>query len=408
MGNPSADRASWQPLMAITRTSHRDIALLAACQGLLLINNSGLIATSGLIGQELAENKSFATVGTTAYVLGSALATLPASLWMRDVGRRRGFMTGSMIGVVGCAIAAAGLWQRSFALFCLGTAIIGIYTAFAAQYRFAAVEIATPQDKAKAISWVLAGGILGGFAGPELARFGKDLFAMPFLGSFLAMSVVAVIALGVQSRVNVPRPPPEERGEGGRPLREIIRQPVFIVAVLAAAIGYGTMNLLMAATPLAMSFCGHPFASAAFVIEWHVIGMFAPGFFTGNLIKRFGVLSVIIAGVLLLAASIAVSLTGTTVPHFWAGLMLLGIGWNFMYTGGTTLLTDSYRPVEKARVQGFNDFVVFSTMAVTSFASGALVNSSGWEKMNIASLPFIAIVAIAALWLGARRRLKTA
>jgi MFS family permease len=209
----------------------------------------------------------------------------------------------------------------------------------------------------------------------------------------------------VQSRVHVPQPTPEERSGGGRPLAAIMRQPVFIVAALIAAIGYGLMNLLMTATPIAMSFCSHPFGAAAMVIQWHVVGMYAPGFVTGSLIRRFGVLNVILAGIVLVAACVAVALNGVTVAHFLAALTLLGIGWNFMYTGGTTLLTDAYAPAEKARTQGVNDFIVFATMGVSSLASGAMVSMAGWEAMNRAMLPILAAIAAVVLWYAWRRRI---
>ena len=387
------------------RTSYRDVALLACCQALLLVNNASLIAMNGLVGYALADNKAFATLGVTTYVLGSAAAAMPASLWMEKVGRRRGFMTGAVIGAAGSAICAWGVASASFALYCLGTAIIGIYTAFGFQYRFAATEVATPEFKAKAISLVLAGGIAGGFLGPEATRWAKDVLPTPFLGSFLVLSVIALCALAVQAQVRVPKPPPSAHG-GGRPLSAIARQPTFVVAVLSAALGYGTMNLLMTATPLAMSFCSLPYSAAAFVIEWHVVGMYAPGFVTGTLIKRFGVLRVIVAGTALMAGCVAVALSGNRIGHFWTALVLLGVGWNFMYTGGTTLLTEAYTPAEKAKAQGLNDFTVFAVMGVSSFASGALVNTAGWETMNAGALPFVAAVAIAASWFGltCRRR----
>jgi MFS family permease len=381
------------------RTSYRDIALLACCQALLLVNNSGLIAMNGLVGYALVDNKAFATLGATTFVLGSALAAMPAALWMARVGRRQGFMTGAVIAIIGSGICALALWQASFPLYCLGTAIIGVYTAFGLQYRFAAAEVATPAFKAKAISLVLAGGIGGGFLGPAASLWAKDLLAAPFLGSFLALSAIALIALAVQSQVRVPAPAAAERAGGGRPLPVIVRQPVFVVAVLAAALGYGIMNLLMTATPLAMDFCGHPFSAAAFVIEWHVVGMYAPGFFTGSLIKRFGTLSVIVTGALLMAGCVAVAVSGIGVWQFWAALVLLGMGWNCMYTGGTALLTEAYAPVEKARTQGANDAIVFTVMAISSFSSGVLVSAAGWEQMNIGTLPFIAVIAGAALWL---------
>jgi MFS family permease len=389
------------------RTSYRDIFLLACCQALLLVNNSALIAMNALVGYALAPTKALATAGVTTFVLGSAVAAMPAALWMAKVGRRRGFMTGSIVAIVGSATCALALALSSFALFCLGTAIIGVYTAFGLQYRFAAAEVAAPSFKAKAISLVLAGGIAGGFLGPEASRWGKDLFAVPFLGSFLILSLIALGALAVQSRVRVPKPAVADRS-GGRALSAIAAQPVFVVAVLSAALGYGVMNLLMTATPLAMSFCNYPYAAAAFVIEWHVVGMYAPGFFTGNLIERFGTLKVIVAGTALVTAAVGVALSGNQIAHFWIALVLLGTGWNLMYTGGTTLLTEAYNAQDRAKTQGLNDFIVFAVMGVSSLSSGALIDAAGWERMNAVALPFIAVVALAALWLAALRRKQRA
>lgn len=385
------------------RTSNRDIFLLACCQALLLTNGAGLISMNGLVGYALADTKALATVGVTTYVLGSAVATMPASLWMARVGRRAGFMAGALINVGGCALAALAMWVGSFALYCVATAVIGVYNAIGLQYRFAAAEVAAPADKAKAISLVLAGGIVGGFLGPESVRRSMDLFATPFLGAFLVLAAYAVVALFIQSRVHVPPPTLEERAGGGRRLSTLTRQPVFVVAVLASSLGYGLMNLLMTATPIAMDFCSHPFAAAAMVIQWHVVGMYAPGFFTGSLIKRFGALNIILGGVALMALCVAVALNGSTVAHFLFALVLLGVGWNFMYTGGTMLLTESYAPAEKARMQGANDFIVFATMGVSSLASGALVSTTGWETMNRAMLPFLVLIAAAVLWLAGRR-----
>jgi MFS family permease len=381
------------------KTSYRDIALLACCQALLLVNNSGLIAMNGLVGYALVEDKIFATLGVMSYVLGSALSAMPAALWMARVGRRRGFMTGSVIAIVGSATCALGIARASFSLYCMGTAIIGVYTAFGLQYRFAAAEVAAPEFKAKAISLVLAGGIAGGFIGPAASVWAKDLFPAPFLGSFVVLSGIALIALAVQSQVRVPAPGAVERAGSARRLRTIAAQPTFIVAALAAAFGYGIMNLLMTATPLAMNFCGLPFSAAAFVIEWHVVGMYAPGFFTGSLIKRYGALKIIVGGTLLMACCVAVSLSGNAIWQFWGALVLLGVGWNFMYTGGTTLLTETYTASEKAKTQGLNDVIVFTVMLVSSFSSGALVSSAGWERMNLGALPLLAIVVGTTLWL---------
>ena len=389
------------------RTSYRDIVLLACCQGLLLVNNSALIAMNGLVGYALSSDKAFATAGVTTYVLGSALCAMPAALWMARVGRRAGFMTGALAAVLGSAICAAALAWSSFALFCLGTATMGIYTAFGLQYRFAAAEVAAASFKAKAISLVLAGGIAGGFLGPEVSRWGRQLLPAPFLGSFLVLAVVALGALGVQAAVRVPTPVIAGPGSG-RGLPAIARQPVFIVAALSAALGYGVMNLLMSATPLAMGLCGYPFAAAAFVIEWHVVAMYAPGFVTGSLIQRFGALKIIVAGTLFMATGIAIALANNRVAHFWAALVLLGVGWNLMYTGGTALLTEAYTPAERARTQGLNDVLVFAVMGVSSFASGALIDNAGWERMNAVALPFVAIVASAALWLATVRQRRAA
>ncbi len=386
------------------RTSYRDIFLLACCQALLLTNAAGLITMNGLVGYALAETKALATLGVTLYVLGSAVATMPASLWMAKVGRRMGFMAGALVNVAGCALAVLAIGVHSFALYCAATAVIGVYNAIGLQYRFAAAEVASPADRARAISLVLAGGIVGGFLGPESVRRAMDLFATPFLGGFVVLAGYALIALAVQSRLHVPPPTLEERSGGGRRLATIMRQPVFVVAALSAAVGYGLMNLLMTATPIAMSFCSHPFGAAALVIQWHVVGMYAPGFVTGTLIRRYGVLNVILAGIVLVAGCVAVALNGNTVTHFLIALALLGVGWNFMYTGGTTLLTESYAPAEKARTQGANDFIVFATMGVSSLASGAMVSMAGWETMNRAMLPFLAAIAGVVLWFAWRRR----
>ena len=390
------------------QTSYRNIFLLACCQALLLTNAAGLISMNGLVGYSLVDTKTIATLGATTYVLGSALTTMPMSLWMARVGRRRGFMAGSLINIGGCGLAVTALWLRSFPLYCVATAVIGIYNAVGLQYRFAATEVAAPADKARAISLVLAGGIVGGFLGPAITRWGRDLFSAPFLGSFMLLAAVALVALAVQSQVHVPKPSLAEQSGGGRPLAQIVRQPVFIVAALAGGLGYGLMNLLMTATPLAMDFCSLPYAQAATVISWHVVGMYAPGFVTGSLINRFGVLRMILAGIAVMAGGAAVALNGNDLAHFVVALVLIGVGWNFMYTGGTTLLTESYAPAEKARTQGANDFFMFSIMAVSSFSSGAMVSAAGWEVMNVAALPILVFIAAVVIWYARRHARRAA
>jgi predicted MFS family arabinose efflux permease len=389
---------------ATPAAQRRNVGLLALCQGLLLTNGVTLVAVNGLVGIALASDPRLATLPVTTYVLGAALATLPASFLMKHRGRRTGFMTGSALGILGGAIGALAVWQQSFWLLCLGTLFSGSYNAFGQQYRFAAADSADPMWKGKAISLTLAGGILGGIVGPELSKHTRDLFQPTFLATYATLAVFASLSLLLVSRLRIPDLGSAERHAAGRPLREIARQPAFVVAVLAAACGYGVMNLLMTATPIAMDMCRHPFSDAAFVLEWHVIGMFAPSFFTGALIKRYGVHKVLAAGTVLMFACIAIALAGTSVMHFWAALLVLGVGWNFLYIGGTTLLTETYRPAERAKVQGGNDFLVFAVQGITSLSSGALITHQGWATLNYWALPALAVTAIATLvwWLGDR------
>ena len=382
----------------------REVGLLAAAQALLLTNGVTLVATNGLAGLALASDRRLATLSLTAYVIGAALTTLPASFFMKRRGRRACFMLGAALGIAGALLSALAVWNASFWLLCLGTLLAGGYNAFGQQYRFAAADAAPVAFKARAISWVMAGGIVGGVLGPETGKLSRELLQPMFLGTYLSLAAFAAVALLIASRLALPTPAVAEQRLPGRPLGKIARQPAFVVAVLAAASGYGIMNLLMTSTPLAMDICGHPFADTAFVLEWHVFGMFAPSFFTGGLIRRFGVLEVLLAGTVLLAACIGIALAGVDVLHFWLALTLLGVGWNFLYIGGTTLLTETYRPEEKAKAQGSNDFTVFAIQGVTSFASGALVTTAGWQTLNAAALPVVAFTAAVIVWLLLARR----
>ena len=390
--------------MSFSSDQRRTVFLLALCQGLLLTNTVILMAVNALTGYMLADNKILATLPAMTYVIGSAISAMPAASFMRRRGRRRGFMTGSLLAMLGAVICAVAVMARSFWGLCLGTFFVGCYNATGGFYRFAAADAVTGPDKARAISLVLAGGIVGGLIGPESSKLTKDWLAVTYAGTYLSLVAFAIVAMVVQSRLKLPALGIDKSDEPARPLGEIARQPKFIVAALSAALGYGVMNLLMVATPLAMSFCGHPFKEGVFVLEWHVVGMFAPSFFTGNLIKRFGALQIIIVGCLLNFVTLGIDLSGTTVAHFWFGLFVLGVGWNFMFIGGTALLTETYRPSEKTRVQGFNDMLVFGTMAVSSSSAGVLVNARGWEIVNYTAAPFIAIALIAALWLAIRSR----
>lgn len=383
---------------------NRNVWLLTLCSGLFMTNNVTFIAINGLVGLALAPTMWMATLPVTGYVVGSALATALVARTQRAWGRKRSFQLGLVVAVLTAALCAAAAAASNFWLLVGATALAGYYNANAALYRFAAVELVAPSFKEKAISLVLAGGILGAIIGPNLATRTKDWLAVPFAGAYAALAVVALLSLVVLSFIEFPALPKADPAHPGRPLREIARQPVFIVAVAAAALGFGVMNLLMSATPIAMAQCKHPFESTALVIEWHVLGMFVPSFFTGHLIKRFGVLPVMAAGVVLNLACITVALSGVDLMQFLAALVLLGVGWNFLYVGGTTLLTEAYRPEEKTTAQAAMDFWVYTTTAVTSFASGALITTQGWELLNWGSLLPIALISVAIAWLAVQRR----
>ena len=383
----------------------RNVLLLAACQALLLTNAVTLIAIGALAGYELAPSKVLATLPPFSYVIGAALATIPASFWMKRVGRRNGFLTGGIIGLAGSGIATAGIAAGSFVLLCAGSMLLGVYNAFGQYYRFAAADAAPSDFKAKAISYVLAGGLVGGIIGPEMSRHTVELVEPRFLAAYASLAVYCLAAMAIIAFLEFPASKAEEASHAAaRPLAEIARQPEFFVAAACAGLGYGTMTLLMTATPLAMGFCGHPYGAAAGVIAAHVVAMFAPSFFTGSLIRRFGVLQVILAGVVIEVACVVVALSGEAIANFWWALVLLGLGWNFTYVGGSTLLTEAYRPSEKAKVQGVNEFIVFCVQALASLSSGVLVNAAGWTILNTFALPLLAAAGCAALWLLLRRR----
>jgi MFS family permease len=390
-------------------STRRNVGLLAVCQALLLTNNATLIAINGLAGLALAPRAALATLPVTAWVVGGALATMLASLHMKRVGRQRGLMMGTLWGIAGALLCAGAVWVQSFWLLCFGALVFGVYNAYGQYYRFAAADVASADYKSTAISLVLAGGLVGGILGPTMSRFTVDLLEPRFTGAYLALIGFALATLVLLRFIRIPTPDARTQATPGRPLSVIAAQPKFIVAVMAGAIGYGVMNFLMTSTPIAMGVCGHPYGDAAFVISSHVVGMFAPSFFTGGLIKRVGVLPVMFAGALLNFAAIGVALSGIAVTQFWVSLVLLGMGWNFLFIGGTALLTETYRPEEMAKAQGANDQVIFMMMAISSFTSGLTVTAAGWERVNLFALPMVAVVAIAVVWYGMthhrRRRL---
>ena len=380
------------------------LLLLALCQGFFLTNNVTFIAINGLVGLSLAPNAWMATLPITAYVAGGALCAGTVAKHQRAWGRKRAFQAGLVVAMASTALCAYAASVHSFWLLVVGALSAGYYNANAGLYRFAATELVEPAFKERAISWVLAGGIIGAVVGPNLANVTRGLLPVPFAGAYAALVGVALLALFTLSFIEFPPLPIPNAAHPGRRLAEIARQPVFIVAVAACALSYGVMNLLMAATPIAMSMCSHPFANTALVLEWHVLGMFVPGFFTGSLIKRFGALPVMATGVLLNLACIAVALSGVELMHFTLALLTLGVGWNFLFIGGTTLFTEAYRPEEKTTAQATMDTVIFTTMTLTSFSSGALITTQGWSWLNLGSLVPVALTALALLWLALQRR----
>ncbi len=384
---------------------YRNVFVLSGCQATLQVTGATMISVTGLAGYALAEDKSLATIPLTCYVLGSAVTTIPASLLMRSIGRRAGFQSGTAMGVLGSALCSYAIVAASFWLLCLGMFLMGVYTAFGKYYRFAAADAAEESFRAKAISLTLAGGLIGGIIGPELAKHTVSASVdHTFLGSYMSLGVVCLLAMMILTRLDIPQLTAEEKKTSGRPLGEIMRQPVFIVAAMSSMLSYGIMNLMMTSTPLAMRAHDHHFNDAAFVLQWHMIGMYGPSFFTGSLIQRFGVLNVIVAGIVLMFVCIASALSGTMVVNFWWAMFLLGVGWNFMYVGGSALLTECHTPAERAKTQAANDFMVFATMAISSMSSGLLLNKSGWAAVNYGTIPFLLMATFATFWLMWQRR----
>ena len=384
---------------------NRNLWLLAICQGLFLTNNVTFIAINGLVGLSLAPLGWMATLPVMGYVVGGALSTGLVARTQRQLGRKRSFQLGLVVALLSALLCAYAAATSNFWLLCFATVIAGYYNANAGLYRFAAAELAAPTGREKAVSLVMAGGLLGAVLGPNLAARTRDVFAVPFAGAYIALAVVALLAMVLMSFMEFAPPAPRTAAGGGRPLAKIMAQPLFIVSAAAGALSYGVMNLLMAATPIAMQQCRLPFSDAALVLEWHVIGMFAPGFFTGSLIKRFGALPVMGVGALLNLVCVLVALSGVDLMQFLVALFTLGVGWNFLYTGGSTLLTRTYRPEEKNRAQGAMDTIVYTTMTLTSFSSGALITTQGWTWLNLGSMVPVAITGLALAWLAMHQRL---
>ena len=358
-----------------------------------------IITVHALAGFMLATDKTLATLPLGVMFTMVMFSTIPASLFMKRYGRRVGFTLGQSIGTIAALITVYAIIQESFWLYTVGAAFLGTHTAFWQYYRFAAADAANDAYRSRAISYVLAGGVVSAILGPELAKYSRDLLEpMVFAGNFVVIAIICLTTIVVLQFVNIQPPLSEDRTVPGRPLVEIARQPKFITAVLSAMCGYGVMVLVMTTTPLAVLDNNHSFNDAAFVIQWHILGMFVPSFFTGHLIRRFGTLPIILVGTLLSAISVAVNLSGVNLAQFLVALIALGIGWNFMFIGGTTLLTETYEPAEKAKVQATNDFLVFGTVAVASLSSGVLFNTIGWQGVNLAVVVPITLMLAVTVW----------
>lgn len=363
-----------------------------------------LFTTAALIGSALTPNQSLATLPLALLQVATMLTTIPAALILKRWGRKFGFIMGASVGLGSAGLGVYAIATGSFVWFNVATLLYGIFNGFVSYYRFAAADVATEAFRSRAISFVIAGGILAALAGPQLATWTKDWLPATFAGGLAAIALLQLFTLLLLSWVDLP-PLSQHHQEGGRTLKAIVQQPVFIVAVLGSMIGYGVMSLLMTATPLAMVALHHPFHTAASVIQWHVLGMFTPSLFTGYLIARFGVLTIILTGIFLNGLCIAINLTGTDAAHFFGALLLLGIGWNFMFIGSSTLLTKTYSSMEQGKTQATHDFLMLSFVAFCTFLSGRLLNIWGWEVVNYTGLGLIGVSLVATLYLQQRRSL---
>lgn len=364
-----------------------------------------IVSLGGLVGQQLATNPALATLPISIFNVGLAIGTLPAAWLMRRHGRRAGYLFGAILGTMGGFMAAAGIYQQLFVLFCLGTLVAGFYASYVQSYRFAVVDGAPDEIKPRLISWVMFGGLFAAIIGPQTVIWTRDMVPLaPFAGAFIAQGILALLVIPVIWRLRGTQtvlsgsPPAPASDAPVRTLKEIAAQPKFIVAVTAGVVSYGLMSFVMTAAPMAMVGCGFTVGEAALGIQWHVLAMFAPSFFTGRLIQRFGVTAITVVGLLLMAVSGVVGLSGLDLSHFWISLVLLGVGWNFSFIGATTMVTACHRPQEKNRVQAMNDFLVFGSVAISSFASGQLLSVAGWAVINWIIFPGVILVFVLMVW----------
>jgi MFS family permease len=383
---------------------HRQVMRLVTAQAFAQTASILVMTVGSLAGSQIAPAPQLATVPISAMILGTVVATVPASMWMARAGRRVGFITGAALGTLGGLIAASGIIVRSFVVLLLGLFLIGTYQAFTQFYRFAASEVSDDAFRPRAISLVLTGGVAAALLGPALAGLGALLLERAYVGSFLILAATCVAAAGVLLGLRVPVPEAQTSQGEPRPLLVIMRQPTFAVALFGAATGGGVMVLAMTAMPLAMAQHHHGLAATTVVMQLHVLGMFLPSFFTGSLIARFGVLRIMISGAVLLSVHVALSLSGTGFVSFASALALLGVGWNFLYVGGTTLLTGVYLPAEKGRAQAANDLLIFVVGLASSLVAGVLLQAAGWRMLNAYLLPWLVAAIVSILWLGRVQR----
>ncbi|MGE0239338.1 MAG: MFS transporter [Parvibaculaceae bacterium] len=384
--------------------ARRNALVLATGQALYGSATVIMFTTAGLIGVQIAPSKAWATLPISAFVIGTAVSTIPAAMLMKKIGRRPGFMLGAAAGTIGALIGLYAIYARDFQLFILATVLQGVYQAFAQHSRFAAADMSSPAFRPKAISWVMTGGVAAGLIGTSIVMLTSNLLApVTFAGCYAAMIVICALAIVAMGFVDIPRKEATVAVAATRPLPQILKQPRLIVAVIAATLSYGMMNLVMTAAPIAMIDCGFTTASAAWVIQWHVLAMYVPSFFTGQIIVRFGAEKICATGLVLLGCAAVAGLLGISFGHFAVNLILLGLGWNFGFIGGTTLLTECYRPAEREKIQGLNDFAVFGTVAVASLTSGKLLDWFGWAAVNIAIFPPVVLALALILWALAKR-----
>ena len=389
-------------------TFRRNVPLLATSQALMMSSMSLIITATALVGFELAPDKSLATLPLAVIFIAVMLSSIPAAMLMERIGRKPAFMFSTAFGMAGGVLATLAIFNQNFWLFVASGVLIGVFNAFGNYFRFAAADIVAPELKSKAISAVLIGGVVAAVVGPNLANITREsVSGVTFAGSYISITVIYVVALVVLSFLKLPhRTSFEHRQDSSmaRPLSIIAIQPKFIVAIVCAMLGYGVMSFVMTATPLAMHGHNHNFSDTSFVISWHVLGMYAPSFFTGHLIQRFGVLKIMFIGGLLGLGCVAANLLGNSVTHYWIGLTLLGVSWNFLFIGGTSLLTETYKPEERNKAQAMNDFIIFTTVAIASLTAGALQHNFGWQIVNLGVVPLIGIILVSIVWLGIKSR----